>query len=136
MGSRQIGVRRVAQLVAVVGLALAAASAGQAAALSVQQGGCCIASRGKPGTYRPSRTLPRDKHGHPVPDSDAPHTQVGERTSKRTGETYTQAREFDSQGRPVRDVDFTTHGRGDHVNPHQHSYDPQTGKRLGPEPLQ
>jgi RHS repeat-associated protein len=93
------------------------------------------AAGGKPGTYRPDRTLPRDKHGRPVPDTDAPHTQLGQRTSKRTGETYTQAREFDAQGRPVRDVDFTTHGRGDHVKPHQHRYDPQTGKRLGPEPL-
>jgi hypothetical protein len=92
-------------------------------------------ARGKPGTYRPHRTLPRDEHGNPVPDTDARHTQLGQRTSKRTGETYTQAREFDADGRPVRDVDFTTHGRRDHVNPHQHRYDPKTGRRLGAEPL-
>ena len=75
-------------------------------------------------------------HGVPVPDTDAPHTQLGRRTSSRTGERYPQAREFDSNGRPVRDVDFTDHGRPkEHADPHQHRYDPETGKRLPAEPL-
>jgi hypothetical protein len=35
----------------------------------------------------------------------------------------------------VRDIDFISHGRVDHPNPHQHRIDPIAGKRLGPEPL-
>lgn len=36
---------------------------------------------------------------------------------------YTQAREFDDNGRPIRDIDFTDHGRPqNHSNPHQHRY--------------
>ena len=34
---------------------------------------------------------------------------------------YKQAREFDENGNPVRDIDHTDHGRpGQHPNPHQH----------------
>ena len=88
---------------------------------------------GRAGRYAPARELPRDpRTGQPTPDSDAegPHTQLGTRASrKRPGETYTQAREFDSEGKPVRDVDFTDHGRGDHSNPHEHRYDSTTGRR-------
>jgi hypothetical protein len=92
---------------------------------------------GIPGGYAPNRPLPRDPHtGRPVPDSPYPHTQLGKRTSRRTGETYRQAREFGEQGLPVKDIDFTNHGRKDHLNPHQHRIDPNTGKRLGPEPLE
>lgn len=92
--------------------------------------------RRRPGSYAPDRPLPRDPHtGKPVPDSPYPHTQLGKRTGRRTGETYTQAREFGEGGRHVRDIDFTSHGRADHPNPHQHRIDPITDRRLGPEPL-
>ena len=37
---------------------------------------------------------------------------------------YAQAREFDVQGKPLRDIDFTDHGRSqNHPNPHQHIYE-------------
>jgi hypothetical protein len=87
------------------------------------------------GKYAPDRKLPRDKHGNPIPESDAPHTQLGKRTSKKTGETYNQGREFGKGGEHVRDIDFTSHGRKDHPNPLQHKIDPETGKRGGLEPL-
>ncbi|MEJ2046412.1 MAG: hypothetical protein P8X74_23725 [Reinekea sp.] len=74
--------------------------------------------------------MPRDKHGNPIPDSDAPHTQLG--TKKGRNGDYTQAREFDGNGKPVRDIDFTDHGRPqNHPNPHQHRYVPnETGGTL------
>ncbi|MHA6911494.1 RHS repeat-associated core domain-containing protein, partial [Ralstonia pseudosolanacearum] len=73
----------------------------------------------------PDRELPRDKNGLPVPEPDAegPHTQLGKKDGRKG--KYDQAREFDENGRPVRDVDFTDHGRpNDHPNPHQHWYLP------------
>jgi len=86
--------------------------------------------------YAPDRSLPADDHGNSIPESEQPHTQLGKRTSKRTGETYRQAREYDGNGKKVRDIDFTDHKRpAQHTNPHQHRYDPQTGKRGGPEPV-
>jgi hypothetical protein len=76
--------------------------------------------------YVPDRDLPRDEDGLPVPDTDAPHTQLGTRGSKRRpGETYPQAREFDKDGKPIRDIDFTDHKEPDkHPNPHQHKHEP------------
>lgn len=72
--------------------------------------------------YGPDRELPRDKYGNPIPDADVPHTQLGKEPG-RNGK-YTQAREFDEKGRPVRDIDFTDHGRPqNHPNPHQHTHD-------------
>lgn len=78
----------------------------------------------------PNRTLPRDlRTGAPTIDSPTttmpaatgPHTQLGRRDG-RDGE-YNQAREFDTAGKPVRDIDFTDHGRpAAHSNPHQHRY--------------
>jgi RHS repeat-associated protein len=89
-----------------------------------------------PGSYAPDRQLPRDPaSGRPIPESENPHTQLGQRTSRHRGETYTQGREFGTGGRHIRDVDFTNHGRRDHPNPHQHRIDPKTGRRLEPEPL-
>jgi hypothetical protein len=83
----------------------------------------------KPGTYAPPEELPRDpRTGNPVPESSDPHTQIGTRQGS-DGIPYPQAREFGPSGKPVRDIDFTNHGRRDHVNPHQHDYDPKTGKR-------
>jgi RHS repeat-associated protein len=71
----------------------------------------------------PLRTDP--KSGAPIPDPEAegsPHSQLGTRDSTtQPGETYPQAREFDENGQPVRDIDFTDHGRPEtHPNPHQH----------------
>lgn len=79
------------------------------------------------GTYRPDRPLPRNKNGNPIPDVNAPHTQLGTK-SGRKGD-YTQAREwgYDENGNlvPKRDIDFTDHGRPkEHPNPHQHDYIP------------
>ncbi len=70
----------------------------------------------------PVRPLPKDKNGVPIPDTDAPHTQLGTRHSE-SGK-YPQAREFDSTGKPVRDLDFTDHGNpGKHPSPHQHIHE-------------
>jgi RHS repeat-associated protein len=77
----------------------------------------------KPGDAFPDRPLPRGSGGEPAPDPEAngPHTQLG-RKEGRNG-SYPQAREFDGNGKPVRDVDFTDHGRpGNHTNPHEHPY--------------
>lgn len=84
-------------------------------------------SPGRPGSYRPPRTLPRDQHGNPIPDTNVPHTQLGTKEG-RNGD-YTQAREwgYDENGNlvPKRDIDFTDHGRpNDHPDPHQHDYIP------------
>lgn len=50
-----------------------------------------------------------------------PHTQLGEKLSKKTKQKYVQAREFDELGNPTRDIHFTDHGRPhEHPNPHQH----------------
>lgn len=91
-----------------------------------------------PNGYAPDRPLPREKKtGNPLPETDAPHTQLGKRTSRTRGETYRQAREFGEGGKHIRDVDFTDHGRpSDHPNPHQHRLEKETGKRGGSEPLE
>ncbi len=74
--------------------------------------------------YVPDRPLPRDpRTKEPVPETDVPHTELG--TKKGTKGKYPQAREFDAQGRPVKDIDFTDHGRPqDHPNPHEHQWKP------------
>jgi len=88
------------------------------------------------GGYAPKEGLPRDKHGHKVPSSDYPHTQLGTQTSKRKGTSYRQTREWGEKGdrgydnmTPKRDIDWTDHGRSDHTNPHTHEYDLETGRR-------
>jgi RHS repeat-associated protein len=92
------------------------------------------------GSSFPDRPLPRGENGEPVPDEDAngPHTQLGTKDG-RNGK-YPQAREFDKDGKPVKDIDFTDHGgREGHPNPHQHPYrDNPTGgtkQRGRAEPL-
>lgn len=84
--------------------------------------------------------LPRTQHGVPIPEKgvEAPHTQLG--TKQGSGGPYRQAREFDAEGKPVRDINFTDHGRpGKHPNPHQHRHIPNptggTPQRGGPESL-
>ena len=38
---------------------------------------------------------------------------------------YPQAREFDKDGKPIKTIDFTDHGRPwNHPNPHEHPYEP------------
>ena len=90
--------------------------------------------------YAPDRPLPRDpRTKEPVPETDASHTELG--TKKGTKGKYPQAREFDAQGRPVKDIDFTDHGRPqNHPNPHEHKWKPNpTGgtlqRSLEAEPL-
>ena len=86
----------------------------------------------------PDRELPKDQHGHKVPESDYPHTQLGTKKSKRRGEKYPQTREWGAKGdrgyddrTPKKDTDWTDHGRPiNHTNPHDHPYNPETGKRL------
>jgi RHS repeat-associated protein len=91
--------------------------------------------------YQPKEELPRDKNGLPAPDPEAsgPHTQIG--TKEGSKGPYKQAREFDANGNPVKDIDFTDHGRpSNHTNPHQHPYKPNptggTPQRGTQEPLE
>ena len=92
--------------------------------------------------YAPDRPLPLTPAGVPVSDTDAPHTQLGTKNSKRRpGEKYPQAREFDSNGKPVKTIDFTDHGEPlIHPNPHEHPCKPNptggTPKRGDPQPLE
>ncbi|GAA5155838.1 MULTISPECIES: hypothetical protein [Amycolatopsis] len=77
----------------------------------------------------PDRPLPRAKDGVPVPDVDAPHAQLDAEPG-RNG-SYPQTREFDADGNPVRNIDFTDHGRmRNHPNPHQRTWqsNPTVGK--------
>ncbi|MBF0202013.1 MAG: RHS repeat-associated core domain-containing protein [Desulfamplus sp.] len=86
--------------------------------------------------YVPDRPLPRDEHGNPLPESDTEHTELGTRQGRN--DNYPQAREFDRNGNPTRDIDFTDHGRN-HPNPHQHRHLPNptggTPERGPAEPL-
>jgi RHS repeat-associated protein len=91
--------------------------------------------------YAPKSELARNKDGTPKPDAEGngqPHTQLG--TKKGSKGDYRQGREFDDKGKPVKDVDFTDHGRPqNHTNPHQHPYQPNktggTPQRGPQEPL-
>lgn len=91
--------------------------------------------------YAPDRPLPLTDDGIPIPDTDAPHTQLGTKDSKRRGGKYPQAREFDGNGKPIKTIDFTDHEKPhNHPNPHEHSCDPNstggTPKRGDPKPLE
>ncbi|WP_434702528.1 RHS repeat-associated core domain-containing protein [Pseudomonas sp. Z1-12] len=93
------------------------------------------------GSGFPDRELPRDRNGNPVrdPEAEGAHTQLGQKEGRRG--KYDQGREWDANGRPVKDIDFTDHGRPkNHTNPHEHPYLPNpTGGTLqhGPaRPLQ
>ena len=92
--------------------------------------------------YAPKAELPRNPDGTPAPDPNAsgPHTQLGTKPGRKGD--YRQAREFDAKGNPVKDIDFTDHGRPKtHPNnPHQHDYKPNpTGgtpqRDKNPKPL-
>ena len=76
--------------------------------------------------YTPDRPLPTDENGVFIPDSDSPHTQLGKKDGKKG--KYPKAREFGKDGKPVRDIDFTDHGKGKnhpdpHDCPHQHRWE-------------
>lgn len=131
-GGQIVGEQTIPALVS-AGVSKSAAALGNALR---GEKGAAAAANCKPG-YAPNRPLPRDPvTGNPIPETTAPHTQLGMRTSKNTGETYRQAREFGEGGKHVKDIDFTDHGRpATHPNPHQHSIDPSTGKRGPSEPL-
>lgn len=90
--------------------------------------------------YVPDRPLPVNEDGEPIPETDVPHTQLGIRESKRGKGKYPQAREFDKDGKPIKDIDFTDHGRPTtHPLPHQHPWEKNetggTRTRGNPEPL-
>lgn len=77
------------------------------------------------GSAFPDRELPRDRNGNPVrdPEAEGAHTQLGQKDGRRG--KYDQGREWDASGNPVKDIDFTDHGRpGNHTNPHEHPYLP------------
>ena len=76
----------------------------------------------------------------PLPDPAAqgrPHTVIGSKISSKTGEIYRQTATFpkgtwptaNGQNVPWSEVHWTNHGRGDHLNPHQHifEYNPDKG---------
>jgi hypothetical protein len=91
--------------------------------------------------YAPDRLLPINENGEPIPEVNAPHTELGNKESKRRpGEKYPQAREFDENGKPVKTIDFTDHGEPFvHPNPHEHPNIPNptggTPRRGEPQPL-
>ncbi len=73
--------------------------------------------------YTPDRPLPLTEDGIPIPETDVPHTQLGTRDGSKG--KYPQAREFGKDGKPLKGIDFTDHGRPwDHPNPHEHPYEP------------
>ena len=68
-------------------------------------------------------SLPRSPTGGLAPSSMDPHTQIGWRDGRRSG--YVQTREFGPNGQPVKQIDWTDHGRpGQHTDPHVHDYVP------------
>jgi RHS repeat-associated protein len=77
--------------------------------------------------YTPKEELLRKKDGTPQSDPEASgsHTQLGKKEGRKG--QYRQAREFDKDGKVVKDIDFTDHGRPqNHPNPHQHDYKPNS----------
>jgi Flp pilus assembly protein TadG len=84
--------------------------------------------------------LPRGPNGEVAPSSMDPHTQIGMRTGRKGD--YPQTREFGPNGQPVKQVDWTNHGRPNaHTDPHVHDYvpnptggTPQHGPARAPRP--
>jgi hypothetical protein len=71
----------------------------------------------------------------PIPEADTSHTELDTKKGKKG--KYLQAREFDEIDKPVRDIDFTDHGRPqNHPNPYQHIHKPNlTGETPIRDPL-
>jgi hypothetical protein len=66
--------------------------------------------------------LPRGPHGELLPSTPDPHTQIGWRDGRKGG--YRQTREFGENGKPVKDTDWTDHGRPkQHQSPHDHPWE-------------
>jgi hypothetical protein len=86
--------------------------------------------KGKEEQSSDAQPLPRDKNGVPIPDSEYPHTQLGNKKGSKG--TYRQTREWGSNGQLNKDTDWTDHGRpGNHSNPHDHDWIPNpTGGSL------
>ncbi|MBD2800020.1 RHS repeat protein [Xenorhabdus sp. M] len=101
----------------------------------------------KNNTPKDSVYIPRDANGKPIPldkqivnSQDIPlphpgaegraHTVLGGKVSSKTGEVYRQSATFPeatwplAKGQPVplSEVHWTSHGRPDHTNPHQHPF--------------
>jgi RHS repeat-associated protein len=77
----------------------------------------------QPGDAFPDEPLPVKPFGEPagVEGAAGPHTGLG--TEEGSKGSYPTAREIDAEGKPVRQIDFTDHGRPiGHTNPHQHPY--------------
>jgi len=76
----------------------------------------------------------------PDPAAEGAHTRLRWDTINKR--VY-QGREFDAEGNPVRDIDFTTHPLASHPTPHQHEWipnipgNPRSGHRRSknPKPL-
>ena len=67
--------------------------------------------------------LPRTEDGQLAPSSTDPHTQIGWRDGRK--DSYIQTREFGPNGQPIKQVDWTDHGRPQlHTDPHVHDYIP------------
>ena len=79
-------------------------------------------------------SLPRGPNGELAPSSMDAHTQIGWQVGRRGG--YIQTREFGANGQPVKQVDWTNHGRpGQHTDPHVHDFLPNPSggtPQLGP----
>jgi hypothetical protein len=75
--------------------------------------------------------LRRNKDGVAKPDPEAKgreHTQLGEREGSNGEGRYRQGREFDADGNPVQDTDFTNHNRpNEHSDPHVHKFEKVSG---------
>ncbi|HEY6115012.1 MAG TPA: hypothetical protein VI172_03555, partial [Candidatus Dormibacteraeota bacterium] len=61
------------------------------------------------------------------------HTTLGVREGRKG--SYTQGATFDSKGNFKGVTDVTTHGRGDHPNPHFHPAKGPNSIKKGPHPL-
>jgi hypothetical protein len=61
------------------------------------------------------------EYGVYLHESNEPHTELARHNSRRG--KYPLAREFGYNGEPIRDIDFTDHGRPkSHLCPHQHNW--------------
>lgn len=70
-----------------------------------------------------------------MPDAPHAHTQLGTQQGRKG--PYTQGVEFGADGKPIKRIDFTDHGRPkDHPdNPHEHEIQdtPATPGHTGPQ---
>ena len=67
--------------------------------------------------YAPDRPLPQDKDGNPIPDTDAPHTQLGTKTGSK-GKYVNLHNELSAQGKGVEDYEAMTISVTPHLENH------------------